>query len=243
MKTKTLATAAGIAIAGTMLFSQPAAKNEDGPLLMRDESKIMTYIAERDYKEDIKRLYDAARGYFKNGRWEIRRMESLQKDYNRILRRYGKYETVDGIPESVIELLPMVKEISNAYGVDPYLTAGIITAESYGNVYAVHISHRRKTEESLGLMQVNTYAHQLPPELMQKIFEPSFNVMIGTSIVKSCLKKAGGNERMAARFFNKGENVANSPRIAMRDSYAKRVMEYREKFMRLDSGGSISATE
>ncbi|MDE1871686.1 MAG: lytic transglycosylase domain-containing protein [Candidatus Micrarchaeota archaeon] len=109
----------------------------------------------------------------------------------------------------VSKWLPMIKGISKEVGVDPYLVAGIMLSESFGNPRAVDRtrSHGRSYVD-VGLMQIDL---QLNRKLIRaikprgrSIFDPYVNIKIGATILKDNLEAFGGDVKSAVMAYNIG---------------------------------------
>jgi hypothetical protein len=137
----------------------------------------------------------------KNG-WNIKELRKMQDLYFERLKIYKPYAVTNGIPNSILRLMPLIEEIAKDKSLDPMLVASVIRSESFGYQYAVG------SVGELGLMQINMNSTKLTKSEYEEIFDPRTNISIGSSILKACLNKFSGNTMLALEAYNYGlENV------------------------------------
>ncbi len=180
--------------------------------------------AEGSYKfEQFKKnLHNNIELCFRDGTWDAKALMQLQKTYFQLQSNACKPDfVVEGIPKSVIDMMPLIAQVAEEHGVDKNVAAAIVAGESSGYPYALHVNGK---EESLGLMQVNIRAHTLTESEYRDILDPRTNINLALRYWKKCNEKARGNIDVALMFYNRGINSkAVNKRRAMRDSYVRGV--------------------
>jgi len=120
----------------------------------------------------------------------------------------------------------LIKQYSEAYGVDIALVKAIIHAESHFNPYAT------SNKGAQGLMQ-------LMPETardfsVQDVFNPADNIRGGVKYLKTLLKKFNGNVKLSLAAYNAGPHVVNRygkiPPYRETKRYIKKVMTYYQMY-------------
>ncbi len=146
--------------------------------------------------------------YMKDGKWDMDKLREKQDEYFDFLRndkRTGKFYS---LPNAVSSFMPIIKRVSEKYGVDPDVIASIIQSESFGYTYAIG------RDGEMGLMQPDPDKH--PKEFMadyNRIFDPEVNIDLGTSIFKSYLVEFHGNYKKAVEAYNSGGHSVIRNRI------------------------------
>ncbi len=102
-----------------------------------------------------------------------------------------RYESLEGLPYGL-----EIRRAADEYGVDGFLVAAVMEAESNFNPNA--ISHRG----AVGLMQVLPSTAQTPdPEDLK---DPTLNVACGTRYLRQLLKRYDGDLELALAAYNAG---------------------------------------
>ncbi len=132
--------------------------------------------------------------------WDLDALRERQTAYFEHLKLYNDYTITNGVPNSILELMPLITKVAMEKGLDPTLIASIIRSESFGYKYAVG------GKGELGLMQINVNAHgiKLTKEQYADIFDPETNIRLGASILKGCLERFDGNPTLALEAYNAG---------------------------------------
>ncbi|MEI9813460.1 MAG: transglycosylase SLT domain-containing protein [Acidobacteriota bacterium] len=101
-----------------------------------------------------------------------------------------------------------LEKFAQQYNVDPYMTAALIRQESEFNAQAVSATNAR------GLMQVEPYTGRdlsrrlKVPYALTKLFQPDFNVQLGTYYFSSLMKQWEGNLEAVLASYNAGPSNA-----------------------------------
>ncbi len=142
------------------------------------------------------------------GKWDLDKLEIVQKGYFDFMRAHYQDTVFNGMPYSIIKLMPTIKSISTEYGVNPHTIELIIRSESFGCRYAVG-----KGGE-YGLMQIDprSYGNEIGANYAH-IFEPEVNIEIGTAIFKGCLTAFNGDYKKALEAYNAGSRAAGTGRV------------------------------
>jgi soluble lytic murein transglycosylase-like protein len=120
----------------------------------------------------------------------------------------------------------LIKEHSEANGVDPKLVKAVMIAESNGNPNAV------SNKGAQGLMQIMPDTAQLLD--LRNPFDPGENIQAGTRYLKQLHELFSGNLELVLAAYNAGpRKVVDSkmaiPRISETISYVKKVKEFYSK--------------
>jgi soluble lytic murein transglycosylase-like protein len=208
-----------------MLFTSAVPIREAKPMAI-SESQIRAYldmqIRER-VRKDVARMYaEAECAKLPNGDWNAKKLAALQKRYFTYLRTNSKYMITDGIPNSIIDLMPLISHIGEMYDLSPMLIASIIKNESYGYPFAIG------SKGEMGLMQINPNANPKifrDKQIKETIFNPEVNITIGTEILARDIASAGGNVEYGLTKYNVGQERLGNIRLkACGRSYAKNVL-------------------
>jgi hypothetical protein len=210
----------------------------DGPAPAAEQPALELRL-DRNREFAIRRdsLYEEAKASMRHG-FDTKKLQALQKEYNSLDSAFAGEEIVNGVPRSVMAMLPEIKKVSEEYRLDPYVVSGTACVESFGYQYAIHVGRpkRRKAAElSMGLMQINIKADGIGGEDLKNIFETETNLRLGAKILRECLDRYR-NADMAIRAYNKGINRKNSAKIAAQDRYVKDVRRYTKLVRKNDSG-------
>jgi len=120
----------------------------------------------------------------------------------------------------------LIKQHSEAYGLDPHLVKAVMIVESNGNPQAV--SHKG----AQGLMQIMPDTARLLD--LQHPFDPEENIQAGTRYLKSLYEFFKGDLELVLAAYNAGpqkviENNMSVPPINETINYVKRVKLYYSK--------------
>ena len=150
--------------------------------------------------------------YRDNRGWSMSELRSMQEDYFKVIKKHMGSLTENGIPISVIRLMPVIRKYSSKDGISPYIVASVICSESFGYEYAVG------SKGEIGLMQLdatlNRHAakalNEIDPRLM---FYPGYNIRIGTDILAARIRKFHGDVWRGVAAYNAGVRAVELDRI------------------------------
>lgn len=148
--------------------------------------------------------------YYKTEKgWDFSKLRNMQETYYKAANVYHPANSTNGIPNQILDLLPIITEVAKNYRLDPKLIVSIIKAESFGYKYAIG------PKDELGLMQINIHDPSLRLSRWQyeNIFDPEVNINIGASILKWFIMKFNGNTIKAIEAYNSGLERIMSGRI------------------------------
>ncbi len=139
--------------------------------------------------------------YRKGAGWDLAKLRRIQKAYYEAAKLYQPPNTINGIPDQILDLLPIITEAAKNHGLNPELIVSIIKTESYGYRYAIG------PIGELGLMQINVNDPSIKLTRCQyeNIFDPEININQGASILKRDLSEFGGNAVKAVEAYNAAE--------------------------------------
>lgn len=181
-----------------------------------------------EFKQARARLYSEAESSFRDGGWDIERLDIISHQYYKsFLPRYSSYlVTADGVPKATLEMMPVIKEVAREYSLDPNLLAAIQVKESYGFKYAMDINMGAQHPElSMGLGQVNLVATPVDRWQYRHIFSEHVNLGLSAEKLRKCIGRYH-NTAQAIRAYNKGLYAPNTPAMAREDAYVKGVERY-----------------
>ena len=133
-------------------------------------------------------------------------------------KAYFKLDVYEKMSSRFSKLLDIVYDTSKKHGIDPYITAGIIKAESAFNPVAQSF-YRSGSPCAYGLMQINYGAWKDELNIdKSKIFNVSYNVDLGVRIFKKYYDMAKNNLPRALFYYNNGEsgyynNIKYAPKV------------------------------
>lgn len=170
------------------------------------------------------KLYDK-----KNSSWDINGLERLQKEYYEFLKQNKDATVTNNVPNALLRIMPIVREVAREKEMDPYDIAAVIEAESFGYPYAVGLK-----EHELGLMQINLKdCKNITKEQYAHIFDPRTNIEIGASILKADENRFH-NLKSALFAYNAGTADVQRRRIPKETiAYANGVMAHKRDIMQL----------
>lgn len=129
----------------------------------------------------------------------------------RIIAREGKLHI-----DSAYQYAFYITSAADQHKISPTLILAVIGVESNFNTDA-------KNMGSLGLMQVVASIHKINPR--EKLYDPEFNIEVGTKILKNCIKRAGGNIVDGLGLYN--------GTFGVNDVYADKVLYRKAKYDQL----------
>ncbi|MGI0100511.1 MAG: transglycosylase SLT domain-containing protein [Candidatus Micrarchaeaceae archaeon] len=171
-----------------------------------------------------------AYGIFReSGSWNAPELKRLQEYYYKnVTKNYSKF-VIDGVPVSIIAMMPTIKEVAGKYKVNPYLVAGVICSESFGYEYAIG------KDDEIGVMQLDRRRNRRAAKALGRIdsrlmFYPKYDIDIGTKILKDSIEKFHGNVREALEAYNAGARAVYRNRVPKSTkAYADSTIRYMRK--------------
>ncbi len=174
--------------------------------------------------------------YRDNNGWSMRELRSMQEDYFKVVKKHMGSLTENGIPVSVISLMPVIRKYAARDGLSPYLVASVICSESFGYEYAIG------GKGEIGLMQLDTTLNRhaaralsdIEPRLM---FYPGYNIRIGTDILAARVRKFHGDVWLGVAAYNAGVRAVERGRVPRSTrSYADSIVSRAAKIERMLGG-------
>jgi hypothetical protein len=155
--------------------------------------------------------------------WDLKKLRRIQKAYYDAAKLCQSANSTNGVPNQILDMLPVITKVARRYGLDYRLIVSIIYTETLGYRYAVG------PVGELGLMQINVNDPSVRPTRRQHegIFDPEVNISLGASILKKDLGEFGGNTVKAIEAYNAGPECVILGRVpkVTRNRYVAKVNE------------------
>ncbi len=192
----------------------------------------------------------------------LNRKGDLRPGINVMKQAYPQFMTAGGekLPAEILKVIypidywPIIRQYSNAHGLDPYLVAALVAQESTFDPAA------KSSANAIGMMQIvpatgRRYAAKIgiPAFSTRKLTVPEINVRIGTAYFADLVRRFGG-AHFALAGYNAGEYrvarwMAERPDLARDEfiddipfpetqNYIKRILGTAEDYRRLYAGAA-----